>query len=214
MTTQNFIFSMKSYDAETLSNQVAWMLEKRTELASRKKFPGLWKLTDKLNSVKRTQSAEEKHRRESRRRFGGLFLVMGIFLFVPGIIQPKELPGPLVVGLLAILLGAWYLQRDDRKEAGFEKKAKKLLESNNASMKNQKLRLVFSETELALSGAGEDKRISYDSIECVLKTADLFGLIYDNQLVLLQKKELLLGTTEEFEKRLEEKVHVYKNTEK
>lgn len=212
MATKNFIFSMKPYDIDVLFSQAAWMLEKRTELASRKRLPGLWQITDKLNAVPRAPEAELKHRRERQRRWGGLLLVMGIFLFVPGIMKPQELPGPLVAGFLAIVLGVFYLRKDDRKKNSYEKKAKKLLEGMNAFTEGQKLRLVFGDTELAVSGAGEDKKISYASMECTLETADLFGLIYENQIVLLQKKELLLGTAEEFAKQLEEYTHVYKDT--
>ena len=204
MAEKNFIFSMKPYDTETLAEQTAWMLEKRVKLASRKRLPGLWKVTDKLNAVSRAPEAELKLRRERRRRWGGLFLVMGVFLFVPGVMKPQELPVPLVTGLLAIVLGVLYLRRDDRKKNSYVKKAKKLLESMNASTENQKLRLVFGDTELAMSGAGEEKKISYSAVECALETADLFGLIFENQFVLLQKKELLLGTIEEFAKQLEE----------
>ena len=204
MAEKNFIFSLKPYDTETLAEQTAWMLEKRVELASRKHLPGLWKVTDKLNAVPRAPEAELKLRRERRRRWGGLLLVMGVFLFVPGVMKPQELPVPLVTGLLAIVLGVLYLRRDDRKKNSYAKKAKKLLESMNASMENQKLRLVFGDTELAMSGAGEEKKISYSAVECALETADLFGLIFENQFVLLQKKELLLGTAEEFAKQLEE----------
>ena len=208
MAATNYIFSMKPYDIDTLFSQVAWMLQKRVELASRKTLPGLWKVTDKLNAVPRAQEAELKRRRESRRRWGGLLLVMGIFLFVPGIMKPQELPVPLVAGFFAIVLGVLYLRRDDYKKNSYEKKAKKLLENMNASMENQKLRLVFGDTELVMSGAGEDKKISYDTVECALETVDLFGLIYENQIVLLQKKELLLGTAEEFAKQVEEKVDI------
>jgi len=209
MATKNFIFSMKPYDAETLLTQVAWMLEKRTELASIKKLPGLWKVTDKLNAVPRAPEAELKHRQERRRRWGGLLLVMGIFLFVPGIMKPQELPVPLVVGFLAIVLGVLYLRKDDRKKKSYEKKAKKLLENMNTAMESQKLRLVFGDTELAMSGAGEDKKISYAGMECALETADVFSLIYENRIVLLQKKELMLGTAEEFAEQLEEKTNSY-----
>lgn len=204
MAEKNFIFSLKPYDTETLAEQTAWMLEKRVELASRKHLPGLWKVTDKLNAVPRAPEAELKLRRERRRRWGGLFLVMGIFLLVPGVMKPQELPVPLVTGLLAIVLGVLYLRRDDRKKNSYAKKAKKLLESMNVSTENQKLRLVFGDTELAMSGAGEEKKISYSAVECALETADLFGLIFENQFVLLQKKELLLGTIEEYAKQLEE----------
>ncbi|MBQ8633530.1 MAG: hypothetical protein IJ420_07985 [Lachnospiraceae bacterium] len=205
MADKNFIFSVKPYDADALLSQVAWMLQKRVELASRKKLPGLWKLTDKLNAVPRAPEAELKRRRESRRRWGGLLLVMGIFLFVPGIMKPQELPVPLVAGFFAIVMGVLYLRKDDRKKKSYEKKAKKLLENMNASMENQKLRLVFDDTELAISGVGEDKKVSYADMECALETKDLFGLIYDNQIIIVQKQELLLGNAEDLIKALKEK---------
>lgn len=209
MADKNFIFSMKPYDADALSTQVAWMLNKRTELASRQRLPGLWKLTDKLNAAPRAPEAELKRRKERRRRFGGLFLVMGIFLFVPGIMKPQELPGPLVAGFLAIVLGILYLRRDDRKKTSFVKKAKKLLEKLNASMEGQKLRLIFYDAELAISGVGDDKKISYVGMECALETKDLYGLIFENQIILLQKQELLLGSAEDFTKALKEKTGLY-----
>ena len=205
MADKNFIFSMKPYDAELLSDQVARMLEKRTELASRKKLPGLWKLTDKLNAVPRAPEAELKRRKERQRRWGGLLLVMGIFLFVPGVMKPQELPVPLVAGFFAIVMGMLYLRKGDRKKKSFEKKAKQLLEKMNASMEGQKLRLIFYDAELAITGVGDDKKISYANMECALETADLFGLIYENQIVLLQKKELLLGNAEDLTKVLKEK---------
>ena len=205
MADKNFIFSMKPYDVDTLFPQVAQMLQKRVELASRKKLPGLWKLTDKLNAVPRAPEAELKRRKERQRRWGGLLLVMGIFLFVPGVMKPQELPVPLVAGFLAIVMGMLYLRKGDRKKKSLEKKAKQLLEKMNASMEGQKLRLIFYDAELAITGVGDDKKISYANMECALETADLFGLIYENQIVLLQKKELLLGNAEDFTKVLKEK---------
>lgn len=205
MAGKNFIFSMKPYDVELFYRQAAWMMEKWTELASRKAIPGLWKLTDKLNGATQVSKAEAESRRMCKKMWGGLFLVMGIFLFVPGVMKPQELMGPLIFGFLAIVLGVLYLRKDDRKKNSYEKKAKKLLENLNVSTKGQKLRLVFGEKELALSGAGEDKVISYDSMECALETTDLFGIVYENQIVILQKKELLLGEGEELAKLLEEK---------
>ena len=205
MADKNFIFSMKPYDADALSSQVAWMLNKRTELASRKRMPGLWKLTDKLNAAPRAPEAELKRRKERQRRWGGLFLVMGIFLFVPGVMKPQELPGPLIAGFLAIVLGMIYLRRDDRKKNSYVKKAKQLLEKMNASMEGQKLRLIFYDAELAITGVGDDKKVSYADMECALETAELFGLIYDNQIIMVQKQELLLGNAEDLTKVLKEK---------
>ena len=209
MAIQNFIFSMKPYDIDTLFTQVAWMLEKRTEIASRKKLPGLWKITDKLNAVPRAPEAELKRRRARKKVWGGLFLIMGIFLFVPGIMKPQELPGPLMAGFFAIILGMIYLRNDGKKKNSYEKKAKQLLEQLNKSVNGQKLRLIFEDTELALSGVGEDKKILYAAMECTLETADLFGMVYENQMILLQKKELILNQNSEFAKCLEEKIGNY-----
>ena len=205
MADKNFIFSMKPYDVDTLFPQVAQMLQKRVELASRKRLPGLWKLTDKLNAVPRAPEAEFMRRKERQRRWGGLLLVMGIFLFVPGIMKPQELPVPLVAGFLAIVLGILYLRKGDRKKKTLEKKAKQLLEKLNASMEGQKLRLIFYDTEFVISGVGEDKKVSYADMECTLETKDLFGLIYDNQIIIVQKQELLLGNAEDLIKALKEK---------
>lgn len=210
MADKNFIFSMKPYDMDALFTQVARMLQKRVELASRKTLPGLWKITDKLNAVPRAPEAELKRRRESRRRWGGLLLVMGIFLFVPGIMKPQELPVPLAAGFLAIVMGVLYLRKDDRKKNSYEKKAKKLLENMNASMEGQKLRLIFYDTELAISGADEDKKVPYANMECTLETKDLYGLIFDNQIIIMQKQELLLGNTEDLSKILQEKIRYEK----
>lgn len=211
MADKNFIFSMKSYDADGLATQAAWMLEKRMELASRKRLPGIWKMTDKLNATPRASEAELKRRRQHNRWWGGLLLVMGIFLFVPGIMKPQELPGPLIAGFLAVVLGVLYLRNGDRKKKAYEKKAKQLLKKMNASMEGQKLRLVFGDTELAMSGAGEDKKVSYADMECTLETKDLYAFLFENQIVILQKQELLLGNKEDLSKLLKEETLYEKN---
>ncbi len=46
-----FTFDMTPYDAQLLP-QIARALEERTELESRRKMPGLWKLTDRLRAKK------------------------------------------------------------------------------------------------------------------------------------------------------------------
>lgn len=206
MAYQNFIFFMKPYNVEALSIQTAWILEEITQQNSRKKLPALWRITDKFNGVERVSEAAQKRRKAWKKLWGGLFLVMGIFLFVPGIMQPQELMGTLVAGLLSMLLGFLYLRRDSNKQNVFEKKAKLLLEQLNTGMENQKLRIRFSDTELVLSGIeAEEKKIVYEHLEYTFETKDLFALVYENKVLLLQKEELVLGNTEELRKKLEEK---------
>ena len=66
--------------------QLAYALEKRTELLSRIKYPGLWKHTDKLN-----QTPKRKKSPLRTKLLGILNLALGIFLFVPGVMKPQEL---------------------------------------------------------------------------------------------------------------------------
>lgn len=45
-----FIFVLNEYDDAAFKAQVSKVLEKRTELISRKEHPKLWMYTDKMNS--------------------------------------------------------------------------------------------------------------------------------------------------------------------
>lgn len=46
MADTDYIFHISPYDTEKLLPQVSRALEKRTEMVSRERFPGLWKHTD------------------------------------------------------------------------------------------------------------------------------------------------------------------------
>jgi UDP-N-acetylenolpyruvoylglucosamine reductase len=45
-----FVFALTGYDEESFMPQVSKALEKRTESASRDKYPNVWKNIDKMNS--------------------------------------------------------------------------------------------------------------------------------------------------------------------
>ena len=52
-----FSFQITALDSTALYPQVSRALEKRAELLSRQKYPRMWKLTDKLNSVEKVPQA-------------------------------------------------------------------------------------------------------------------------------------------------------------
>ena len=106
MHSSLFCFSFHAFDTEALLPQVSRALETRTELVSREKVPGLWKVTDRLND--RPAPAESSPMRG--RVLGIVFLVLGLLLFLPSAMQPKELLGPLVGGAVAILWGLWRIR--------------------------------------------------------------------------------------------------------
>ena len=53
MADTDYIFHISPYDTEKLLPQVSRALEKRTEMVSRERFPGLWKHTDRFRSMAR-----------------------------------------------------------------------------------------------------------------------------------------------------------------
>lgn len=55
MDNCNFSFQISPYNADKLLSQTSRALEKRTELVSRRQYPGLWRITDKFNAVFHTQ---------------------------------------------------------------------------------------------------------------------------------------------------------------
>lgn len=78
-----FCFEIMPATRPDLKNQLARGLDLRTELKSRRKFPGLWKKTDEWNE-KNTDDAL-KRRKTKNTVFGIFFLLLGIFLLVPGL---------------------------------------------------------------------------------------------------------------------------------
>ena len=101
MTEYRFVLT--PYDP-SLADELSRALEKRTELSSRKKYPGLWRQTDRLHAYnERTGSAGTgKGRKIFRTVLTIVLLLLGLFLLIPGLMDPKNLKGPLIVGILAV----------------------------------------------------------------------------------------------------------------
>lgn len=96
---QIFSFQISPMDGAALCPQISCALEKRTELVSRKTYPKMWQLADKLNS--RTENIPQSVRKSRRRRRGflGFFdWLLSLFLLLPGLMEPRELAVPLLVG--------------------------------------------------------------------------------------------------------------------
>ena len=128
-----FVFKPEKL-SDDLRYQVSETIAKRTENFSRKKLPGLWKKTDELN---RKNLSEEGFKRRIRlRRFYGIVLIaVGIFLFVPGIMKPRELTVPLIVGAFSIINGIFAVIPRKTDGEKLLKKAKKLISAINSSVK-------------------------------------------------------------------------------
>lgn len=177
-----FTFSLTPYESADLLAQAARALEKRTELVSRAQYPGLWARTDRLGGPK--QSPQPSRLRT--RLLSTVCLVLGIVLFVPGLMQPKELLVPLLMGAVGIGagIGGFYRSRKNKKTA-FERSAERLL----APLRELEdgLRICFSEEGMQLS---EEETVPYDGFEYVIETEELLLLTYDARVSVLKKDDL------------------------
>ena len=196
MADTDYIFHISPYDTEKLLPQVSRALEKRTEMVSRERFPGLWKHTDRFRSMARGR----KRSRLRTRGMSALCLAAGIFLAVP-----------LLVGAAAMgagIIGLW--QSRARKKNPFDRAAKILLEGKDKSSAEQAASVSFSEEGMTVpAGGGKAEFVPYREFECAVETADSFLFVFGGRVLLLQKMDLKAECTGDFCSLISEKVKPY-----
>ena len=96
-------------EQEELFRQVSQGLEKLTEMYSREKLPGLWKVTDRLNRAQEGKAPISSGRRNFRRVMALVDWLLGIFALIPAVQSPRELGTLLAVGAAAFGVGAGML---------------------------------------------------------------------------------------------------------
>ena len=207
MADTDYIFHISPYDTEKLLPQVSRALEKRTEMGSRERFPGLWKHTDRFRSMARGR----KRSRLRTRGMSALCLAAGIFLAVPGLMEPRELFVPLLVGAAAMgagIIGLW--QSRARKKNPFDRAAKILLEGKDKSSAEQAASVSFSEEGMTVpAGGGKAEFVPYREFECAVETADSFLFVFGGRVLLLQKMDLKAECIGDFCSLISEKVKPY-----
>jgi len=211
----NFTFRFSPLDGDAFLPQISAALEKRTELVSRVQYPGMWKATDSLRASVKEPS---RSRRIFRTVLSIFCLACGIFLFIPGLMEPQELRVPLFAGAIGIGAGIGGLWRNRKhkkpKKNRFDKSARLLLAQRAKLSNEQDYRAVFTDAGVTLSvdGEGEDSRkeIPYDGIAYMVETADLLFLYEGESVTVLQKKDLLEGSLEELAAFLSERTAYHK----
>ena len=194
-----FIFKPEKCGPE-LVEQTAEVIGKRAELASRKKYPSLWGKVDSLNE--RKMPDDVLRRRKIRRVIYGVFLIaVGIFLFVPGMMKPKELFVPLVVGAFSFINGIFAVLPRRSTAEKFEKKAKKLLEAINSSLAPGDT-VVFNEEAVFENGA---LLMEYEDLEPVLENRSIWFFCDGVKVMVLRKTDLVSASSEEFLEFIKEK---------
>ena len=191
-----FRFQLTPYDTQRLLPQVSKALEKRTELISRERYPALWKITDRISGGKPAQP-----RSRLRTKFMAvLCLVLGIFLFVPGVTDPQELLVPLITGALAIIIGILYLWRSRKhRKNPFDRSAQKLLAGKETLSTQSPVTVTFSENGMTFPPSqGKQETVPYTGFSLVVETQELILMVFDTRVTVLQKRDLQGGNVDAF----------------
>lgn len=204
MENVKYIFRISPYDTEKLLPQVSKALEKRAELVSREKYPGMWKHTDKFNAM-----SQGKTRSRLRTRLLSIVcLATGIFLFVPGLVKPQELFVPLLVGAVAVGAGIGGLWRSRKhKKNPFDKSGKILLAGKDSISTEQTVTVSFSEDGMTIpTDNGNNEFVPYSDFECAIETADILLFVYGERVTVLQKIDLTTDNISVFYELISKKV--------
>lgn len=204
-----YIFHTSAYDVEQLVPEVSVVLEKRVELASRQRLPGIWKATDSMAQKGGAPGRMTRGRLLYRRIVGAALIVLGLFMMIPGLKEPDKLLLPLIVGICGIVVGAhslWSTRKKQEKETAEEPAkgpGKKLSKKYETTARNFLTNLAnvggtevrFSEEGMRL---GEHAVIPYAAMEYFFDTPLGYLIAWDRQATFVQKKDLQNGDETEF----------------
>lgn len=192
MEQNNYVFRITAMGKEYLP-QISYALEKRTELLSRNQYPGMWKTTDKLRASVREPS---KGRRIFRKILSIICLCCGIFLFVPGLMEPEELRVPLYAGAIGIGTGVGGLLGGKIKRKNpFDKSARLLLEQRKTT---DDAKVIFNENGMTIAAGGGEEIVPYDKMEYIVEAEGMLLLTFDEKVIAVKKADMICGDMEGF----------------
>ena len=192
-----FIFQVGAYDSDALLPQVSKALQKRTQLHTQMLKPG-------ADTSKMTEEQLKQHKRKQL-IWGLVFLAVGIYLLVSGLMNEGKLTMSSVVGIIAIVFGVSRLFPKRQPKVNverFDKAAREFLDGHKDNLEGKEHQICFSDEEMVIvTGAVEDldqEAVTYGEVEFAMECEDIFLLVHSTRGVMLQKKDITLGSIEEF----------------
>ena len=193
-----FIFQVKDFDAEVLLPQVSKALKRRMELRSQQIRPG------RTNPAEMTE-AQRKKARIMDIVLGVIWFAVGVYFLISGFGKTESKTWSLIIGAVAIFVGAKKLISQRKPSANtekYDKAAKEFLDGHKENLYGAENQVCFSDEEMIIvTGALEDleqEAVTYDDVEFAIETEDIFLLVHGGHGVMLQKGDITLGTAEEF----------------
>lgn len=191
---EEYIFAPTVCGVE-LEEELAAALEKRMEIFSRASLPKMWNVTDGLNRYAARGSGRKGILRKT---LPWVLILAGLFLAVPGLMDPKELRTPLIMGFFFVLLGVLFLlrKRPARRKGSSRQAAAGMLQ-NTAALATMSVQVVFDGGGMKVITQDSTRTVPYEEMEMLIETPQLYLLTYGGKATLLQKKDLT-GDAEAF----------------
>jgi len=210
-----FVFTRIPLEEELLP-QLTHATKTRIESLSRLKYPGMWEHADKAaaKDTPEKKASREKAAAIRYRLWGIVFLALGIFLLVPGIMNPGGLTVPLIVGAIVTVLGckrlfSRYVSAEDKQNARFAVSARQLLFQLNRAQASGEPTIRFSEDEMTMiMPSGSEESVPYTAFEYVIEEEDLILITFGTRVTVLRPTEITEGDIDTFLPFLEDKTTV------
>ena len=199
-----FIFKTESFNIlafKYAEEQLIEPLRKITELNSREKLPLLWKFSDGLKKRKNHVSKEIINRRIKRYRVWGFFIfLMSLFLFIPSVMDTKELLFPLIVSSITMAIGLFFVFSCS---GSYDKRLKKSAHLLVKSLENiKKYEIIFNDEGFDLNKADF---IKYSEIKLLTKTQDFYVIFYKESVTVFSVNSIYNNSNNLFEEFLNNK---------
>ena len=210
-----FVFTRAPLD-EVLLPQIAHALKTRIDSLSRLKYPAMWEQADRAaaKDTPEKKASREKAAAIRHKLWGIVFLALGIFLVVPGIMEPGKLTLPLIVGAIAVLMGVKqligkYVSAEEKMMRRYEASARQLLNQLNRAQTTGDPTLSFDEETMTMTTPnGSEEVVPYTAMEYVIEEEDLILITFGTKITVIRQTEIVDGDIAEFLPFMEDKTTV------
>lgn len=189
-----YIFDLSKYDEDKFIFQVTNTLEKMTELNSREKYKNIWKTTDKLSAKEKVSEQVMIKRKKRSKLYAVVLILLGLFLLIPSLIDPKEMKISLIISIFTLCVGILNLLSISKykKKSSFAKASEKLF----SEYKNiPKIQIIFREDKIQIL---DNFAIEYNEIEKFFLSEDFYIVIWNERITVLKKNDLIKEDESEF----------------
>lgn len=194
-----FVPSAYTYDLE---EELARALQARAEIVSHRSNPKLWTRiqTQAGADASSADEARQKQQRLVNTVLSAAVAIIGALFLAAGILQQND-RAKVSIGLILLVLAAARLMPGSGAAMSrrYHKSARALLTSLRSVKMESKPKICVNEEGVTISSNQASADYSFSSMETLIETPQLFLLTHSGAATLLQKKDLILGTPEEFQ---------------